>query len=88
MFNLDVEFDNNVCILPIGIALICSGAGALNSMFAIRDTFVTRDDPIREARKAATNAVNNIGKDTSPSENSSCRSYNPENGKYSFSFLK
>ena len=50
------------------------GSGALNSKLAIREIFEAKDDPTKEAKKAATNAVKSIGIDKSPREKLSCRS--------------
>ena len=67
-----------ILILPMGIALILRGSGTLNSIVAILEIVVIKEDPIKEARNAAKNAVANMGNERDPRSRPSWRSYSPE----------
>ena len=53
-------------ILPRGIALISRGSGTINSKLSILEIFVIKEDPIKEARNAAKNAVASMGTERDP----------------------
>ena len=74
-------------ILPMGIARICIGSGAINSKLSILWMLVTKEDPTKDARNAAKNAVASMGNESDPRSSPSGIHCPPggDEGKGSFS---